>query len=162
MSVTITIKTASLLSDIRIKSKMNTDRIKDAEDRYAVRAAEENSDEQIQDLTEAWGALKALCRKFLDATEDTTGSDTFSNSTADKTLSFDVTERRTSNIADALAQAMHAYLLAGTLRRFYTSAMMPDMVTVYAASENAARDEIVNLLYRKQEPVYEEDEPQGD
>ena len=155
--ITITIKTASLLSDIRIKSQMNTERIKDAEERYAVRAAEDNNAEVMEGLQEQWRSLLALCRRFLDSTNDTAGNDTFSTSTTDKTLSFDVTARRTSNIADALAQAIHTYLVNGTLRRFYTSAVMPDLVTLYGAAENASRDEIVNLLYRKLEPIYTED-----
>lgn len=152
--ITITIKTASLLSDIRIKSQMNTERIKDPEERYAVRAGEENNAEVMESLQEAWRAMKGLCRRFLATTDDTTGSDIFDNSTTDKTLSLDVTVRRSSNIGEPLAQAMHNYLVNGTLRRFYTSAVMADLVTLYGAAENAARDEIVLLLYRKLEPVY--------
>lgn len=154
--ITITIKTASLLSDIRIKSQMNTERIKDPDERYAVRAGEENNAEVMESLQEAWRAMKGLCRRFLVTTDDATGSDIFDNSTTDKTLSLDVTERRTSNIGEALSQAMHNYLVNGTLRRFYTSAVMADLVTLYASAENAARDEIVLLLYRKLEPVYSE------
>ena len=158
--ITITIKTASVISDIRIKSQMNTERIKDPEERYAVRAGEENGSEVMEGLQEAFRSLKSLCRRFLQATDDTAGNDAFDSSTTDKTLTFDVTERRTSNIADSLAQDIHNYLVGGTLRRFYTSAMMPDLVTLYGATENNARDEIVNLLYRKLEPVWEEDEPE--
>ena len=155
--ITITIKTASVISDIRLKSHMNTARIKDPEDRYAVRAAEENEDEILEGLQEAWRSVKGLCRQFLEATDDATGDDTFDSATTDKTLSFDVTERRTSNIGDALSQAIHTFLVNGTLRRFYTSAAMPDLVQLYAAGETASRDEIVNLLYRKLEPVWGED-----
>lgn len=152
--ITITIKTASLLDDIRIKSFMNSERIKDPEERYAVRAAEENNAEVMESLQEAWRSLKALCRKFLAATDDAAGSDIFDTSTADRTLTLDVTVRRSSNIGEPLAQAMHNYLVNGTLRRFYTSAVMADLVTLYGAAENAARDEVVNLLYRKLEPAY--------
>ena len=152
--ITITIKTASVLSDIKIKSQLNTDRIKDAEDRYAVRAGEENNDEVLESLQESWRSVKGLCRKFLSETVDTSGSDLFDNSTTDKTLSFDVTSRRSSNIAEALSQAIHNYLVAGTLRRFYTSVAMPDLVTLYAQSEATAASEITQLLYRKQEPSY--------
>jgi len=155
--ITVTIKTASLLSDLRIKSQMNTERIKDAGDRYAVRAAEHNDDEVMEGLQEAWRTLIAVCRRFLAATDDTAGSDTFGTGTTDKTLSFDVTQRRSSNIGDALAQAIHEYLVDGTLRRFYSSAVMPDLVTLYGAAEKAALDAIMNLIYRKMEPAWEDD-----
>lgn len=160
--ITITIKTASLLSDIRIKSHMNTERIKDPDDHYAVRAGEENNDEVMEGLQEAWNALKGLCRRFLAAAAPTEGSDIFNADTADKLLLLDVTERRTQVLADTLAQAIHNYLVYGALRRFYTSAAMGDLVTIYAASENEARDQIIGLLYRKMEPVYTEDEPAPD
>lgn len=159
MSVTITIKTASLISDIKIKSQMNTERIKDAEDRYAVRAGEENEAEVKEALQEAWRSVKGLCRRFLTANADSTGSDLFDTSTTDKSLTFDLTARRTSNIGEPLAQAIHNYLVNGTLRRFYTSAVMPDLVASYAAAETAAQAEIVSLLYRKQEPVWSEPNP---
>jgi hypothetical protein len=154
MSVTITIKTASVVSDIKIKSQLNTDRIKDADDRYAVRAGEENDDEVMECLQEAWRAAKALCREFLASTDDTAGNDTFSDSTADKTLTFDVTSRRTSNIGEPLAQAIHNYIVAGTLRRFYVTVAMPDLVTLYSQLEATAASDITYLLRRKQQPVY--------
>ena len=153
--ITITIKTASLISDIKVKSHMNTARIKDPEDRYAVRAAEENEGEVLESLQEAWRMLKGICRPFLDVTADSTGNDVFDTSTTDKSLVFDVTVRRTSNIAEALSQAIHTFLVNGTLRRFYTTAAMADLASLYASGETASRDEIVNLLYRKMEPVYD-------
>ena len=162
MSVTITIKMASLLSDVMVKSHLNTARVKDPEEQYAVRAGEENGSEIRQSLQDAWRGLVSLCRPFLTMTDDTAGNDLLSSTiaTADQTLTFDVTERRTSNFADQLAEEMHQYLVNGTLRRFYTAVMMPDLVTICAAAENAARDNIYRIMYRKLEPVWEEDQPQ--
>ena len=152
--MTVTINTSFLVSDIKSKSFMNTERIKDPDDRYAVRAAEENEAEVWQALQESWRSLMTLCRPFLASTSDTAGNDTLSISSTNKTLQFDLSERRTSNIGDSLAQAIHSYLSNGTLRRFYTSAAMADLMGMYAQGETAARDEIVILLYKKSEPVY--------
>ena len=156
--ITITIAADSLISDILIKSHMNTARIKDPEDQYAVRAAEENRDDLLEGIQEAWRTVKGICRPFLDTTNDTAGNDTFifSGTTPTMQLSFDVTARRTSNIAESLAQAIHSFLVGASLRRFYTSVAMADLAQMYAATEAAARDEIVNLLYRKLEPIYSE------
>lgn len=152
---TIEIKLASLVSDIKVKSHMNTARIKDPEDRYAVRAAEENNAEIMQSLQDTWRSMMTLCRRFLEATDDADGDDVLTASPeTTRTLTFDITERRTSNIGDTLAQAIHSYLVAGTLRRFYISAAMADLAQIYAAQEQAAANEITNLLYRKQEPTY--------
>jgi len=158
MSVTITIKTASLLSDIRIRSHMNTQRIKDPEEQYALRIGEENESAARQALQEAWSDAVALCRPFLVTTDDTSGDDLYGDITSsDKTLTLDVTTRRTSHIADSIPEEIHAFLANAALKRFYTSAMMPDLVSIYAAAEKVARQEIIELLYKKMEPVYEED-----
>lgn len=157
MSVTITIKTASLVSELKVKSYMNTARIKDPEDQYAVRAGEENESELRQGLQDAWRAMLALCRRFLGASEDTAGSDVLDLTSTDRTLTFDLSVRRTSNIADALAEAIHEYLTAATLRRFYTSAAEGSLAQLYAAGEAEARGRILTLLHTKLEPVYDED-----
>ena len=65
--------------------------------------------------------------------------------------------RRTSNIAAALAEAIHEYLTAATLRRFYTSAAEGSLAQLYAAGEAEARGCILTLLHTKLEPVYDED-----
>ena len=159
MSVTITIKTASLFSELKVKSYMNTARIKDPEDQYAVRAGEENESELRQGLQDAWRAMLALCRRFLGASEDSTGNDALAQNiaSADRTLTFDLSVRRTSNIADALAEAIHEYLTAATLRRFYTSAAEGSLAQLYAAGEAEARGRILTLLHTKMEPVYQAD-----
>lgn len=156
MSVTITIKTASLLSDIKVRSHMIAERIKDPEEKYAGRIGEENESVAKQAVQDAWRSLIAICRPFLATTNDTTGNDQLvaNLTTTDQTLTFDVTARRTSKIADPLAQEMHEYLVAGALRRFYTSAMLADVVSIVAASENVARDNIIRILYKKNEPIY--------
>ena len=155
--IAITIKMASLVSDIKIKSHLNTERIKDPNDKYAARAGEENESELRQSVQNTWRALITLCRRFLPETDDTTGSDLFSTtlSETDQTLNFDVTSRRTSNIADALSQAIHEYLVSGTLRRFYVAVAMTDLAALYATGEKDATDEIVRLLYRKAAPKIE-------
>ena len=155
MSVTVSIDIGSLVSDIKVKSFMNTQRIADADQRYAVRAAEENEAETHQCLQDAWSAMVSLCRKFLSRTTDTAGNDTLGSTwTGSRTLTFDVTYRRTSNFAQPLAQAAHEFLLAGTLRRFYTSAAMNDLAASYAANEKAAADRITAIIYTKDEPIY--------
>ena len=158
--MTITIDIDSLISDLLIKSHMNTARIKDPEDRYAVRAAEENRDELLECIQEAGRTVIGICRPFLQVTDDDEGDDSFvfsGSSTADLVLSFDVTARRTSNIADSLAQAIHSFMVGASLRRFYTTVAMADLAQMYAATEASAREEIVSLLYRKLEPVWEDD-----
>lgn len=154
MSVTITIKTASLVSELKVKSFMNTEHIKDSEDKYATRAGEEANAEIMQSLQDAWGALLFFCRKFLSKTTDTSGSDTYSTSTSDKTLTFDLTSRRTSHIAEPLAQAIHEYLVGGTLRRYYTTVSNDAIATRYAANEKEASLRITQLLYTKDDPTY--------
>jgi hypothetical protein len=156
--ITITIKTASLLSELKVKSYMNTLRVVNPDDRYAVRAGEENESELKQAIQDAWREAIALCRRFLDPTDDTTGTDATVTTltTTDQTLTFDVSVRRSSNFGATLAEAIHEFLVAGSLRRFYTSAAEGPLVQAYAAGENAARDRIVRLLHTKTEPIYDE------
>ena len=155
MSVTVSIDIGSVISDIKVKSFMNTERIADPVQRYAVRASEENEAEIRQGVQHAWNALRALCRKFLSRTTDTSGdSDLWNSFTGDKTLVFDITARRTSNFAEPLAEAAHEFLVAGTLRRFYTSAAMGDLATAYATDERAAADRSTAIIYKKDEPIY--------
>ena len=152
--ITITINMASLMSDIKVKSYMNTQRLK-AEDAYAVRAAEENDAEVRQAVQDAWRDLVALCREFLDTTNDTSGNDTLPGTiTGNRTLSFNVSTRRTSNIADSLAESAHSYLVANALRRFYTSAAAADLAGGHKALEDLSAQSINNLLYKKAEPIY--------
>lgn len=154
---TITIKTESLLSDMRIKSYRSTERIQNPEERYILRVGEENESEALQCLQEAWQAGKALCRRFLSITSDYTGSDLLNRTKADLTLTLDITARRTSNIGDEFANALHEYLVTGALRRFYAHAGATDLGTVYAGMETAAQTELIRLLYKKSEPVHPDD-----
>ena len=159
MSVVITIKFASLLSDIKVRSHMTAERIKDPEEKYALRISEENESASRQALQDAWRGLIALCRPFLSTTNDASGNDQLatpplSGALQDQQLTFDLSVRRTSHIADPLAQEIHEYLVAGTMRRFYTAAAAADIITVAAASENVARDNIVKMLYKKNKPIY--------
>ena len=155
MSVTVSIDIGSVISDIKVKSFMNTERIADPVQRYAVRASEENEAEIRQGVQHAWNALRALCRKFLSRTADTAGdSDLWNSFTGDKTLVFDITARRTSHFAQPFAEAAHEFIVAGALRRFYTSAAMGDLATAYATDERAAAERITAIIYRKDEPIY--------
>lgn len=155
--ITITIKMASLLSDIKVKSYMNTARIKDSEDQYSVRVGEENEVEIRQSLQNAWREMLSICRKFLVLNLDpttTTGDDELEATIAtdDKELHLDFKEPMPAEVVDALAQAMHEYLVAGALRRFYTSTAMPDLVALYAPQENAARATIHELIHYRPMP----------
>jgi len=154
-TITVTLGIPALIQDIKEKSFMNTARIKDPQDQYEVRAAEENEIQIKQSLQEAFRSLKGVCRKFLQNSTDSSGNDTLSATwTGSFSLTLDVTARRSSNIGEAFSQAAHTYLVSGALRRFYTSAAMSELVAQYAAAEEAARQEIVTLLHTKQEPVY--------
>lgn len=155
----ITIKTASLLSDMRIKSYRATERMKDPEDRYMLRVGEENESEALQCLQESWQAAKALCRRFLPVTSDTAGSDLLNRTKADLTLSLDITERRTSNMGGTFANTLHAYLVAGALRRFYAHAAATDLAAMYAGMETGEQTALLRLLYTKTEPVHPDDRP---
>lgn len=152
----ITIDTASLLSDCKVKSFMHTQRVKDPDDRYAMRASEENESELKQDLQDAWRQMLSIVRRFLNATTDSSGNDDLGTTffTTDQTLSFDLSARRTSNIAASLSEAIHEYLVAGTLRRFYTSAAAAELANMYVSFEKVASDNIIKLLCTKAEPVY--------
>ena len=156
MSVTITIKTASLLSDIKVRSHMIAERLKEPMEQYSARVGEENESVAKQAVQDAWRSLKAICRPFLATTNDNAGNDQLVSNltTVDQTLTFDVTARRTSQIGEPLAQEMHEYLVAGALRRFYSSAMLTDVVSIAAASENVAKDNIIRILRYKGKPTY--------
>lgn len=155
-TLTITVDMVSLVEDIKVKSFMNTERIKESGDQYAVRADEENEIELEQCLQDAYRSLIRLCRRFLATSADTAANDKLLAATASqpKSLVFSVTSRRTSHIAESLSQAIHEYLVGGTLRRFYTSAAMSDLASLYLANEKNAQEDIYALLYRKAEPTY--------
>ena len=64
MSVTVSIDIGSVISDIKVKSFMNTERIADADQRYAVRASEENEAEIRQGVQHAWPGEYSILRPF--------------------------------------------------------------------------------------------------
>ena len=86
-------------------------------------------------------------------TTATTASDPY-DTTATITYALQVPPRKVPGLADAMAKAIHAYIVDSALGRFYVSVSRPDLAEPHRARLSGEMATMDNILYRRAAPAY--------
>lgn len=152
-TVIVNISRASVMSDMRVKSHAEVASIADPTERYLAEAGTEKAEELNQCITDATAEVTAALRTFLAASATYTADDDYDD-TEDITFTLSVTGRKASGLAEALAKAIHAFIVDSALDKFYTSVARADLAQRHAAHLAPELSVIDNLIYRRSNPTY--------
>lgn len=147
----IELSKSELLFDIHNKSHLDVSDITDAEARYRVEAGTEKTAEVERSLVTSLSMLHQIAGRYLvtDMTY-TAGNDIGLPSTI--VLDFSFSERRLDGKAQALADAIHAYLVDNTLALFYNSVSDATLATKRAQLALTDSQLVQTLVYTKKPP----------
>lgn len=139
---TINIDTARLLEEMRQKSHLETQRIKDAEEREAVRAGVEKTDELTRCVMYADAQLCGIIGRYMEPDLSDEGSDTLG---LPSRLAYRLLmgERRRAGKIAVLAETFHSYLVNMALSKYYASVAMTELA---AARANLAAADVVSII----------------
>lgn len=149
----IVLETEELLIDIRTKSHEEcANTITEVEARYRTEAGNHKNEEIYRCLLESASALSRILARFLHS-DNTWEADDTANITDGFQYDFDVSERRMDGKSQALADAMHSYIVHDTLRRFYGTVSAADLATKHTALAQEAEAAIKEMMYSKKPPI---------
>lgn len=140
-----------IIEDIRIKSHYDAQHIKDLEERDAARVDDEDVDEITRDLINAVSSLYGVAGRYLEKDTTYMAGDALSLP-ATIVFKFSFAERRLDGKAQALADAIHSYLVNYTLSLFYNAAANADMAQKRAQMALADRTLVETLVFTKKAP----------
>ena len=149
----INIKTQTLLEELRQKSHLGTERIKDAEVREAVRAGKEKTDELTRCIMTADSRLRAVIGGRYLKRDHSTAADDMLGLPDYLTYDLLINVKRASGKDTAFAGLFHDYLVNMALSRYYVSVAMADMAGARAALAAQDEKDIIILLNTKLPPV---------
>lgn len=149
--MTITIYTPPILAEVRQRSHMEVQDIKDPEARDNARAGLDKMDELTRDLREAFGQVLHRCERFL-VRNFTFAADNISGIPEAYMFEFRVSERRFANKADALMEAINGFVVSHILTRFYITVGHADFAQRHQAEEQEFLAQIDEILYTKLPP----------
>ena len=150
--MTITISTASALSEIKAKSHLEVKSIQDPEVRYDVEAGTEKEPEIKRCIAYADAQLRALLFRYL----QTVSADTVAAGIAvPETLTYvlNLSERRAENKSAQLPQMFREYIVTTALSKFYATVSATDLASRRGNDAAALGAEIVRLVFFKTPPV---------
>jgi len=150
--MTITITTASALSEIKEKSHLEVKSIQDPEIRYDIEAGTEKEPEIERCIVYADTQLRALLSRYL----QTVASDTIAAGiTVPETLTYvlNLSERRAENKSAQLPQMFREYIITAALSKFYATVSATELASKRGNEAAALGAEIVRLIYFKNPPV---------
>ena len=147
----ITIYTAPIFTEIRQKSHLEVQDIKDVEARDNARAGVTKTEEINRCILEGMGQLERLCLRFLretivDETDDGTAMP------QSYTFDFNFAERRAANKAEPLVSVMHSFVVQHALAQYYNTVNQVDMAGKHTALAQQYGAQITDMLYHKQPP----------
>ena len=148
----ITLYTAPIFYEVRQKSHLEVQNVKDVEERDNVRAGLDKSDEINRCIEEAFGQEVRLCSRFLTASYwaevDDQGPLPESYS-----FEFEFSERRGVSKSESLTKALHSYAVQYAMARFYTTVNQEQMAAKHEQQAAELARQIEELLYTKQPPI---------
>lgn len=153
-TVIVNISRSGVMSDMRVKSHAEVASIADPTERYLAEAGTEKTEELNQCITDATAEATAALRTFMTGFGDALTADDYYDTTEDITFALSVTERKAAGLSEALAKAIHAYIVESALDKFYTSVARPELAQRHAARLATALSVIDNLIYRRSQPTY--------
>ena len=153
-TVTVNITRSSVLADMKVTSHAEVASIEDDKARYLAELGSEKEQLAQQCITDAATEVHSVLRRFLAGFSGTeTAADSY-DTTATITYTLSVTARKSPGMADALAKAVHAYIVDSALARFYDGVSRPDFAERHRSNlafELAVMD---NILYKRKNPSY--------
>lgn len=150
MKVVLDIK--ELLFDIRNKSHEECASITDVEARFRAEAGNHKNEELFRTLVEVNSSLTRLVRRYLmefiaiEANDNAELPESF-------VYEFEISQRRADNLAQPLADQMHAYLVHYALAKFYATVSQTEMSNKHSTLTQAAATEVEELLFTKKPPI---------
>ena len=153
MSVTITISRTSVLADMEVTSHGEVALLTDPRERYLSELGSEKAQEAQQCITDASAEVNSVLRPFLSGSDTTTANDNYVGS-GSISYTLDVTARKANGLADALAKAIHAYIVDSALDKFYTAVSRPDFAERHRNRLASEVTVISNLIYHRAKVTY--------
>jgi len=150
--MTITIYTEPIILEVRQRSHLSVQDIKDAEARDNARAGLDKMDEIERCIIDAFGQLSRHCGRFLER-DYTLEADNMSGIPNAYAYEFSMSARRAANKAEALEEAMHGFVVQAALARFYTTVSNVDRAGTHTALAADYANQLNELLYTKQPPL---------
>lgn len=152
--MTITISISELLSDIKTKSRLETDGIADADMKYRVQVGSEKNDEIYRDLTSSHASVRRVMRRFLQKDySDSDNNELPVPYMTDFTYVLAFADRRLANKVQPLTDKIHDYLVHLTLSKFYASVSAGELSNAHSMLTIDAANQIEDLLYSKDSPL---------
>lgn len=145
--------TNELLTDIRNKSHEEcANTISDVEARYRTEAGNHKNEEVYRCMLEAASTLSHIVGRYLN---DTAGFEADDSANIPDAFVYDLnfSERRMQGKAQAMADAMHSYIVHYTLSRYYITVAAPDLAKTHTELATAAATLVQRLMYTKKPPL---------
>lgn len=152
-TVTISITRESVLADMKVVSHGEVATIADDKARYLAELGTEKLPEANQAITDAATEVVGILRPHLLSASAASASDAF-DTTATITYALSVPVRKKPGLADAMAKAIHAYIVDSALGRFYVAVSRPDLAEPHRARLSDEMATMDNILYRRAAPAY--------
>lgn len=141
-----------LLFDIRNKSHEECQSITDVEARFRSEAGNHKNEEIYRSLVEVNSSLTRMVRRYLmeflpvEADDNAVLPQSF-------VYDFEISQRRSDNLTQPLADAMHSYLVHYTLAKFYATVSQTEFSNKHSTLTQAAATEVEELLFTKKPPI---------
>ena len=149
--MTVTIKTEPIIYEVRQKSHLGVQDIKDPEARDNARAGLDKMDEIRRCIYDGFAQLQRRCGRFL-ARDYEVEADNVSGMPAAYIYDFTVSERRGVNKVEALEEAMHGFVVQYALAKFCATVNQREFSNAYSLSAIDYGNQIEELLYTKLPP----------
>lgn len=147
----VTLSTAPIMLEIRQKSHLEVQDIKDVEARDNARAGLDKEDEIKRCMTEGFAQVSKRCYRFVKEEYVETASDTIPSSSS-YVYDLVLSERRWKNRAEPLVRAMHDLVVQYALAKFYSTVNQRELSNTHSLLALEAGNTIEELLYTKMPP----------
>lgn len=147
----ITLYTSAIFDEVRQKSHLNTQDIKDVDVRDTARAGVENTVEIRRCIMDGFSQLSRRCLRFLEDEIDLVYTDEASWPES-YIYKFAFAERRAINKAEPLTAAMHAFVVQYALSKWYSTTSQSEQSNKYSLEALESGRQIDKMLFHKQPP----------
>lgn len=139
---------------MKVKSHSEVAHIPDDKARYLAELGSEKEAEAQQCITDASNEVAAFIRPLLTFSSGSeTATDAY-DTAASIVYTLSVTARKASGMANALAKAIHAYIVDAALAKFYGSVAQGDLAEIHRVRLASELADINNIIYRRKNPSY--------
>lgn len=147
----ITLQIEPIIFEVRQKSHLSVQDIKDPEARDNARAGLDKIEEITRCVYDAFGQLHRRCSRFL-ARDYTVEADNISRMPGAYCFEFGMSERRAVNKAETLEGAMHNFVVQYALAKFCATVNQTERSNQHSLAALDFGNQIEELLYTKLPP----------